>query len=82
MTEEEAKTKACCGPPETGRSNPSAIGREAAARLCTGSLCMAWRGIGDQRFKDHATGKLSARDLTGNGTWVYVEGRCGLAGPQ
>ena len=49
VTEEEAKTKRCCGPSGTGRLDPTAevttfVHRE---RLCIGSACMAWRPMID-----------------------------------
>lgn len=39
MTEDEAKTKSCCGP----RNNGSHGGDDDL--LCVGSACMAWRWI-------------------------------------
>ena len=71
MTEDEAKTKACCGP-LVGYAHSDSY-------KCIGSACMAWRKIpGASKFKDARTGQLSDRDLTGHGTWVY-DGFCGLA---
>lgn len=42
MTEEQAKTKRCCGPENCGDvGNPDATGYRH--RWCNGSACMAWR---------------------------------------
>ena len=41
MTEEEAKTKRCCGPADCGHYNS----KPYPARWCLGSECMAWRTI-------------------------------------
>lgn len=38
VTEEEAKTKRCCGGPQCGNYEPIADGWR-----CIGSACMAWR---------------------------------------
>ena len=64
MTEEEAKTKGCCGP------NPAGVYRDELdphTRYCEGSACMAWRWTGDipERHPD----QVSVHD-----------GYCGLAG--
>jgi len=74
VTEEEAKTKRCCGPEgcgvyEGGVPLLRTDGRRASLvpgqpRMCIGSACMAWRW--------HRLGKVVA-DLE-------TTGSCGLAG--
>ncbi|MGA0604915.1 hypothetical protein ACO2Q0_02860 [Phenylobacterium sp. VNQ135] len=67
MTEDEAKTKACCGPRNNGANGAD------DDILCIGSACMAWR-----EWRDVAT---SAK--TGISRAVVLGGYCGLAGaPQ
>jgi len=73
MTEEEAKTKTCCGP------IPVLMGilvtvhpneRSIPGALCVASQCMAWR-----------VAKVG-RVLPGDEYATYTtEGYCGLAGP-
>lgn len=69
MTEDEAKTKACCGPEGCGEEMPPTdvitaghfvrhSGKEG--RFCIGSRCMGWRWI---------TGHL-----------IDTDGYCGYAG--
>lgn len=41
MTEEEAKTKACCGPEGCGTPVNDGTGR--LVRMCIASACMGWR---------------------------------------
>lgn len=42
MTEEEAKTKICCGPPQAAAQLMGEL-RKGIAAKCAGSFCMAWR---------------------------------------
>jgi len=42
MTENEAKTKHCCGPEGTGSKGPP-DNDGTCDRYCIGSACMAWR---------------------------------------
>jgi hypothetical protein len=42
MTEDEAKTKICCGPPQVAAQMMRAMMRALPA-YCAGSACMAWR---------------------------------------
>lgn len=72
MTEDEAKGKACCGPPATAaatllaRKDVSATPLEGTTMgLCIASRCMAWRW------------RPYPRGVTGPG-----DGYCGLAGPS
>jgi len=76
VTEEEAKTKRCCGPNGCGRLQDDLSGSpDNAPRYCIGSACMAWR---------HAP--VSFTQVNDNGKTVQIEGRsytdfyCGLAG--
>ncbi len=55
MTEAEAKTKICCGPPvavpywqlliqvQASIANSAGVSEIKASALCAGSACMAWR---------------------------------------
>ena len=81
MTEEEAKTCWCPFARDSRvvrAENPG--GDRSTGFCCIGSACMAWRRGGEQKFRDRRTGKLSDRDMTGNGEWIDVAGYCGLAG--
>jgi hypothetical protein len=80
MTEEEAKTKNCCGPVGSGVATGACQWVESddveyvvmwPTRLCTGSACMAWRWL-------HKAGK-DENDQPNYyaGPW---QGYCGLAG--
>ena len=74
VTEEEAKTKACC------KGSQFSISENGP---CIASECMAWRAGAKMKFRDGRSGNLLDRDLTGHGVWVTVGGYCGLAGaPQ
>ncbi len=64
MTEEEAKTKACCGPPQIAAQLMDEAVTTTRPAKCAGSACMAWR-------KDYE----AAYDQYGN-----LPGFCGLAG--
>lgn len=66
MTEDEAKSMACCGP----RNNSAAA--EDSDVLCIGSRCMAWRWYGTHAAIEGST-KLRWTTRT--------YGCCGLAGP-
>lgn len=91
MTEDEAKTKTCCGP------IPVLIGLIIASRPndddppmanCVGSKCMAWR-LGPERtepgtiseiagaMREHGLGPLDATAATNR---KVRDGYCGLAG--
>ena len=64
MTEDEAKTKMCCGPP--GQNAMAAglhVNAEVVETFCTASACMAWRW-------EHKTPVAASRKF----------GFCGLAG--
>ena len=46
FTEEEAKTKRCCGPPHCGKVDTDEVAQrfsEPRPSYCIGSACMAWR---------------------------------------
>lgn len=70
MTEDEAKTKICCGPlhqPEFQKIGEVSISTPML-RNCLGSQCMAWRWT-------------PQTDPLGRPTYVReTEGYCGLAG--
>lgn len=83
MTEEDAKTKFCCGPDGTG--TPRAMSYNAVKdrmepvghlRMCIGSACMAWRTIRAGTGSMTTTGPYSVVST------IYLEdgGYCGLAG--
>jgi len=73
MTEDEAKTKRCCGPEGCGF-----VGNDKE-RYCIGSQCMAWRWIKiDRDYKfgpadDEGKMKVLSSPIT-------EYGYCGLAG--
>lgn len=69
MTEDEAKTKMCCGPPSVAASNYYRAGADCDAPMhCIGSACMAWRWTLN---RDPSTQEI-----------VKTHGYCGLAGEQ
>jgi hypothetical protein len=87
MTEDEAKTKVCCGPLGIAstialKGAPATAENEAMAErsgLCLASACMAWRWAG-YRAKDGTWVRKTA-----GGPWKpeIADGFCGLAGaPQ
>ena len=43
LTEDEAKTKRCCGPEGCGYTHTSATSTRAGERYCIASACIAWR---------------------------------------
>ena len=83
VTEEEAKTKRCCGPSGTGRLDPTAgvitfVHRE---RLCIGSACMAWDWIVVWPSGASERRRVKpAQDDTSIASGGSVFGYCGYAG--
>jgi hypothetical protein len=76
FTEQEAKTKRCCGPEGCG-VYPVAMGTsEKYMRFCIGSMCMAWRKV--DQIGIGPNGEKRDRDLDGRTRWVD-RGYCGLA---
>jgi hypothetical protein len=80
MTEDEAKTKSCCGPPTVAIATLIASGLEmegpTAKGECAGSACMAWRWDTDAwtlAFDDKGP-------LTRRKDYDEPQGYCGLAG--
>jgi hypothetical protein len=77
MTEDEAKTKACCGPEWCGKISDNALVRDfGVRRSCVGSVCMGWRttALGGTRY-------ASSPDNASQRTETYpAQGFCGLAG--
>ena len=78
MTEADAETKLCCGPPGCGVLHlrldvVDSLGDPCTMRVCAGSKCMAWRWI---MTPDDA---MECDDIgrTGDGT---PTGYCGHAG--
>lgn len=78
MTEEEAKTKRCCGSDTCGvcsttekieMQNGSVV--HVALRMCIGSACMAWR-VTPQSTEIKENGRVQ--------TTIAPTGYCGLAG--
>lgn len=83
MTEDEAKTRLCCGPRNRGPS------RTEDEPLCIGSACMAWRAVHTHYTVGHQSptrpdGDGWMRDLTFPDRWIRqntnTTGYCGLAG--
>ena len=88
MTEQEAKTKACCGPRQ------HRYGNAPYDSACIGSACMAWREfpVEDNRPRELWDTKANKRVNSGSSpdvVWRLVEpadplpaahGWCGLAG--
>jgi len=64
VTEEEAKTKRCCGGQDCGHYNENPY----PARWCIGSACMAWRQRNIMGDEPNSSGGLISA------------GYCGLAG--
>jgi hypothetical protein len=67
MTEDEAKTKICCGPPQV-----AAQMMRARPAYCAGSACMAWRWL--PKCGENPNNPAEAMSLP------PTEGYCGLAG--
>lgn len=93
MTEEEAQTKQCCGPPIVAQtvllSSPGAeVTNAAALGKCIASACMAWRWnpTADQVRLIRERGEMSifeARTAAKSLQEPAKDGYCGLAGaPQ
>lgn len=87
MTEDEAKTKLCCGPPAVAamalyvdgdmtsrRSMGNATG--GALLNCQGALCMAWRPLKRAQAPAVRTSVNPVEDTD----WVVIGGFCGLVG--
>lgn len=81
MTEDEAKTKICCGPlhqPEFQKIGEIAVSKPMP-RNCVGSACMAWRwnegmALLKGEFPDGTTTEIGHKCLS------EALGHCGLAG--
>lgn len=98
MTEDEAKTRMCCGPQILAAAlvivagDPTKVELTPDAGRCIGSACMAWRRL-DQRGTITSKTKLKPfvterpQDYENSPNWTVelhdVQGFCGLAGaPQ
>lgn len=92
MTEEDAKTKLCCGPKIVADmllsqmlmdKTPPQPNPNTANALCVGSVCMAWRWT-TPPYPEGLSGRQDSVDM--NLTIVERrephagDGRCGLAG--
>ncbi len=72
MTEDEARTKLCCGPPMLFAIMGALKDQRAAdTTLCQASACMAWRWAYGAPDED---GTVEVLDRSG------IYGHCGLAG--
>lgn len=89
MTEEEARTKMCCGPATTGQLT-LLDERQPLQRLCVAASCMAWRWTDDieRRWTADAPegeGWQHVEAIGGVAHWARTHktphGYCGLAGP-
>lgn len=87
MTEEEAKTKDCCGPDDCGEHIYETLddGRvqDTGQRFCAGSQCMAWRWSDEYKLAaDGSMFSASAKeDQIKKGPLTLVQpGYCGIAG--
>lgn len=75
MTEDEASTKVCCGPPILHEGNGSGC--------CVGSSCMAWRWLrytGNQIVDHGHWTDQNGYAATGEKGNLKPVGFCGLAG--
>jgi hypothetical protein len=70
MTEDEAKTKICCGPPQV-----AAQMMRARPAYCAGSACMAWRWNVEKGYQ-----QMAADWTPADTTKTAPHGFCGLAG--
>ena len=82
MTEDEAKTKWCCGPPAAAFGsvmgslikNPKDV---VPGLMCQGSVCMAWRWKAERVVSIDGMTQQRTERLTGE--FSRTEGFCGLA---
>ncbi len=77
LTEDEAKSKRCCGPKGCGELALGTADHAAGVRFCIASICMAWRKVDQVGIGPN--GEKRERDLDGRTKWVD-RGYCGLAG--
>ncbi len=77
LTEEEAKTKNCCGDQSCGAWLPQPpVPGQPQKRVCIGSQCMAWRWVPTPEWEQKAD-----REYRRSGTRLPPKyGYCGLAG--
>lgn len=81
MTEDEAKTKRCCGPDGCGFTDPRQADCLNGERWCIGSECVAWRWTDQQTLADaqdwiHADPTRLLQDFKPRNP---TKGYCGLA---
>jgi hypothetical protein len=74
VSEEEAKTKRCCGPGGSGERVKLSRDHLFADRICISSACMAWKRA------VHAPDRDEHGMLTGTVTESKTHGYCGYAG--
>ena len=72
MTEDEAKTKVCCGPPHIG-----AVAKGDTQIRCIASACMAWRWSFSPRAAKSAAEEAP---MAHSRSPFVAKGYCGLAG--
>ena len=76
MTEDEAKTKMCCGPPGTNTiMHAIEVGADVADTCCIASGCMAWRWNVEKGYQ-----QMAADWTPADTTKTAPHGFCGLAG--
>ena len=78
MTEDEAKTKRCCGPEGCGEEHSANTTGFTTARYCIGSACMGWRFSLTAKPTPHSTGGIT--EMVHTITLSTTEGYCGHAG--